>query len=328
MEEQATYIEKGNKKIVSIFLYMLVISFFVIWLYFYTFSLEGEIFSIFYNDYILFLSLLILITVFLTFAVFGIFRSYVFASIVIILTIILALEAGEGGAGPYFTAIGMIPITLILGPLIYFISKVYYRVKLSNKKILAFLLLSLPFLLLIFITIVSAVTCSFYNNYICLSNRAIENGDTEICSMGSNVNVRYFCYNRLAISVNDTNLCPNNKEQCVVDVLINLARTGRASSEVCEEYSDTTRNLCYSNFALEEDNILLCEKTDKSFAYSDDCYIMFAVQNKDFSICNRVEGESRDYCYSGVAKVKKDLELCKNINDSSIKNYCFKEINN
>jgi len=56
------------------------------------------------------------------------------------------------------------------------------------------------------------------------------------------------------------------------------------------------------------------------------CDASQGMQNNDLSSCEKSEWILRDGCYTEIAKTSKDVDICKNIEDSTFLNACYSSI--
>lgn len=102
----------------------------------------------------------------------------------------------------------------------------------------------------------------------------------------------------------------------------------------CEEFSDQkAKAYCYLNVAKSKKDSSICEKipTEDFFSSStdyrvpdmrDDCFSELA--RGDLLVCDKINDPTKkDYCYSSVAKTKRDHSACGVIQDQKIKDECY-----
>ncbi|MDD4875140.1 MAG: hypothetical protein PHI77_01905, partial [Candidatus Pacebacteria bacterium] len=86
----------------------------------------------------------------------------------------------------------------------------------------------------------------------------------------------------------------------------NSART----AEDCEVLPEEMQESCYFEVALNEKNIVPCNKI-KSEEAKEQCFSAVASAAQDSSLCDGISTQARrEFCYSGVAAAKQDPSLC------------------
>jgi len=79
---------------------------------------------------------------------------------------------------------------------------------------------------------------------------------------------------------------------------------------------------CYRNFAIERDDIRLCEKVRDQF-WRDWCYHELSVKN-GINYCSRIENQKkREQCYILIAPKDKNLSSCDQIMDPQKRRLCY-----
>lgn len=131
--------------------------------------------------------------------------------------------------------------------------------------------------------------------------------DNAICERITDIETKYTCY---AIVKKDISLCKNENILSAETCYWNVAVKNNDPS-ICEKIKDNT---CYYKVATETRDILLCEKiTDQTFLIT--CNAL--IKNEP-SMCNGLENlRDKDWCYSQVAEINKDIDICKKMSEAN-----------
>ncbi len=106
---------------------------------------------------------------------------------------------------------------------------------------------------------------------------------------------------------------------------VSLEENHYNSSRDCEMAPLDEMEKCYSDFAIKEEDIELCEKAGY---YRSGCVRDLAVKEKDINICEKAgKPEDRDYCMYYVALSMGKVEYCEKLSDPYFsKNSCFENL--
>ena len=84
---------------------------------------------------------------------------------------------------------------------------------------------------------------------------------------------------------------------------------------------------CLSALAISKNDATICSKIYNLRPYDGDlCYSNLAERNGDSSMCEKVAGVGRDYCFERVAVKEKDARICGRIINSQEKDICIKGV--
>jgi len=92
----------------------------------------------------------------------------------------------------------------------------------------------------------------------------------------------------------------------------------------CDGIGDSvSRDTCYFNFALHNENSDVCGKMDRDLVKN----LCFAIGKRDSSLCENVEaGEAKDACYLNINRFKPDLFNCPKIQNEVDQDECFADV--
>lgn len=89
---------------------------------------------------------------------------------------------------------------------------------------------------------------------------------------------------------------------------------------ICKEIIDKEiRDDCYLTIAVKL-GLDVCGNISSIYDRNN-CYFSFATIKKDWAYCNKT-GTRSDYCYSNIAKITENKDVCEYIIDSALKNIC------
>jgi len=90
--------------------------------------------------------------------------------------------------------------------------------------------------------------------------------------------------------------------------------------------SSTTKNESSKNIGnTNAKNDEKCEKYSRGFS-RDQCYLDLAKDKKDISYCNNIDNQnSKGICYSNIAVSKNNLDICNSLTTDKAKYTCYKE---
>ena len=91
----------------------------------------------------------------------------------------------------------------------------------------------------------------------------------------------------------------------------------------CEKITDQAKkDECYRLFAEDENDPLLCNKMqDGEKEY---CYGITSQEKNDISICEKIQSPYNDNCYLGVANASHNSSVCEKIQSQDLRNLCHK----
>lgn len=152
--------------------------------------------------------------------------------------------------------------------------------------------------------------CYHTKNY-CFFNIALENLNKSLCEKIDED--RYSKYNQTI------EFLPRRKE-CLEIINSSLI----ASSTTTTTTTSTTTTIYVDINKLDRRSHLVCATIqDKGDRIA--CFLSFALNEKNSSICNNSES-GMDWCYKQVAEVKEDISLCSKIKSQKIKDRCYKDV--
>jgi hypothetical protein len=113
------------------------------------------------------------------------------------------------------------------------------------------------------------------------------------------------------------------RDQCLVEL---ASETNK--KEVCGELEFFSKDSCYKDVAIANDDELVCGFIDGR-GFKDDCYYQIAVSEPYKKVCELISNEntqSRNNCFDFVAKQMRDAEYCTRITMQSSRDECIMEI--
>lgn len=184
-------------------------------------------------------------------------------------------------------------------------------INMNNKKII---------LIVIFVAIV-LIGGGFWfinNNFINKDNRVISNIDYPIVTDAVElafVNSLSEADKNIIKSSNDYNNMIKHQNMCNAFL------------------EDSKRNKCLSDVELRQAFLINNSDLCTGLIAQDDCFKTFAINNLDSQLCYSINDSSKEQaCLDLIVKQKalaqNNISLCGNINDDTLKNYCFIEIIN
>ncbi|MFH0892542.1 MAG: hypothetical protein V1867_07270 [Candidatus Falkowbacteria bacterium] len=131
------------------------------------------------------------------------------------------------------------------------------------------------------------------------------------------------CYAEAAVKDADIELCERigNKsalDQCLENIL-NMSPEAKCDDLI----SDDSKKSCFVMTAIRDGNNHYCS----GFFDKDRCLMMMAEKKMDAGICkNDISSEEiRDLCYSSLAEIKSDIDICREIKGSDLRDKCFSQ---
>ncbi len=136
-----------------------------------------------------------------------------------------------------------------------------------------------------------------------------------------------------------------NNKTCIMGVLekrdscYNVWARETANISICKRILDSDieyqmknpdYNNCIINVVFRTENMSVChESVEGTFPKEyeiDNCIISYAYHMNDLDACNLVKiSKIRDQCYSNIANIRNDTEICTNITNDLIKDICNKD---
>jgi len=165
-------------------------------------------------------------------------------------------------------------------------------------------------------------------------NPSIQTPDTLIPdSVDDCVNLsdydKAFCFSDVAVLKNDIEVCKsirleNNsqQQQLNIDYCMAVFAFHKEDVGLCSQLQTTPlREACFIDFAISSKNTRICDEvTDEQNKYTN-CYTKIAELQSDTEICGRIENS--DYMNLCKAKVSKEVKYCTPINDVGISDACY-----
>jgi hypothetical protein len=133
------------------------------------------------------------------------------------------------------------------------------------------------------------------------------------CDPISNVTIRDSCFQKLAVSLNDVNICNNlslfdigfrgpSQADCVRFIIYNTTNISQ-----CYQLSNKKlREICYGEYIVFKHSEDDCEKIEPDFINSKgECYLIEAIAKNDSNLCQKIEPSAvyalygrptKDYC--------------------------------
>ncbi|MBD3252329.1 hypothetical protein GF386_01210 [Candidatus Pacearchaeota archaeon] len=207
--------------------------------------------------------------------------------------------------------------------------------------------------LIIFLCFVLVVLSLFYLNYLyppeledcknlggeekqmCVIDKAILYRDSSLCRVIKDMKKKISCIQNVE---KKQRICEVLTGSNRADCFLALAKATNDES-FCEKINKTSyqswRNRCFSEIAVNKKDHEICRRIyvyDKegklnscdTIELENICRKDVAVARGDLKYCEEnLEGVSRDFCIFGVAKTRKNHQVCFTIKDNTIKANCF-----
>jgi hypothetical protein len=121
------------------------------------------------------------------------------------------------------------------------------------------------------------------------------------------------------------NICEGISDQRIKDGCYSEAARAKKDINLCDRIKDQhEKNWCYYEVIVFEKVDLkdpaICRNITE---YKDDCYTNIAKITGDVNICNNLDGKDKENCYIEVAKVLKDKSLCEKVETPQSKEWCY-----
>lgn len=191
-----------------------------------------------------------------------------------------------------------------------------------------------------------------FMNDLCYTNAAIAKKDVSFCYKIIESDQKDFCYEKIAISNEDSSLCDDITNGRYRDSC--FSSLGKKDPKLPDYESDSgnkkegifTRIFSFFRnlFGKNEPNIPECSKNNlvselsqeereyygKSNTYlkslQTNCYISYAIREKDISICYDLGSPTKESCILEVAIATNDSSLCIELKDPRYSDECFNKI--
>lgn len=183
----------------------------------------------------------------------------------------------------------------------------------------------------------------------CLVDYAEQHKDPKICETINSEIYKDECHHDVAVLTNDIELCKKivgKLGYSIINLCFKTIAVNLTDETICEYLIEkknytSAKDGCYLDIAGLTKDKTICEKIinenwrkdcirDIRFPEcegKDYCFRGYAKQYEDTSICEFIESEfSREMCKNDVAVLTNDIELCKIIGMSPIKDDCLKTI--
>ena len=109
-----------------------------------------------------------------------------------------------------------------------------------------------------------------------------------------------------------------DKDWCYVEL------SGEGRTFACPLIGDErTRSLCYVEVVKWDPKEEHCLSADVSDQHRKYCYAELGIALEDYGVCDKSEGDSREYCRMNVMRAKNEPDKCDTLTVSSWKNECF-----
>jgi len=158
--------------------------------------------------------------------------------------------------------------------------------------------LIISLLIIIFLIIVGTIAFVFIYKDTYYHNKAVKENDSVLCEKIGDERKSANCYSAIA--------------------LIN------AELSICTKSPKLYLMTCFNNFARENNDITLCGAVTPGVDEYN-CYYAFTQIYPELSICNNLQGEPKEYCYTTVAMEKNDESICDQLPKESLYNENCKE---
>lgn len=136
----------------------------------------------------------------------------------------------------------------------------------------------------------------------CITDVAKSDKNASICDEIEDVHNRDFCITEVAQKTGETALCDK-------------------TSSIYEANGkwDCVRWVAYMNR-----NVALCEEIPTASRWRDQCFKdAVGIWPHDYTLCNKViDMTERDWCLSYAGRLRSDISLCEQVNDSDLRNLC------
>ena len=150
---------------------------------------------------------------------------------------------------------------------------------------------------------------------------AFEKKDYTLCTNDA-------CFLKYAIGMESTDACGRISVQS--DRFYCLAMVKNSTSECANAGLAPVRSACAEKAAEMLDDMGGCTVAETGSDYQNRCYLHFAVERSDSSICQKVEpefsvgvGTSRYWCYAEYAAEKADISVCPKIGETLNRISCY-----
>ena len=112
---------------------------------------------------------------------------------------------------------------------------------------------------------------------------------------------------------------------------INITSASNGELAACENLLPLNMKYwCITNISIRTRNASYCEKIDTNYQdlnQKSSCYSEVALLNSDPELCAKVQANSNNgYCYTNVSVARKDVSICDKIADSQSKGDCYSQV--
>ncbi|OGF27785.1 hypothetical protein A2331_06795 [Candidatus Falkowbacteria bacterium RIFOXYB2_FULL_34_18] len=140
-----------------------------------------------------------------------------------------------------------------------------------------------------------------------------------MCSKIGDSSIRDGCYAEIAMATNKTELCSKIKND-----KFRISCMNGKSADLCDHMSTMDlKDLCFLNKARESLDDNLCEYI-KITEEKDACFFYVARNKKDVHLCAKMSEENVADCYSGIALLTENFDICNSPQTLSIRDKCYK----
>ncbi len=174
------------------------------------------------------------------------------------------------------------------------------------------------------------------------------------CATITDPRVQSRCYLSIDRESGDISSCDSNisDEFILSSCYLSIILKNNLKADVCSSVQN--KDLCYRSYAVDKNDIYACGKIADT-KIGNDCLLMtlisnedtqsctnltldgknatalclsfVAINNSDYSICSQ-QTQYADACFSDIAEYKKDISICNNVKDSTLKSQCQDYIKN
>jgi len=155
------------------------------------------------------------------------------------------------------------------------------------------------------------------------------------CIAESNIQKKDQCIQQIAIEFNKDALCDElinlDSRKCKREVWKAFAVVSLEINECKGLQTDFDKINCVKEIALNSSDKSICSKMPEvvstvSPTEINSCFIELAMQEKDLTVCDEIDGSMKDTCKFGTAIAVSDPDLCNAFELATIRNDCIARI--
>ena len=134
------------------------------------------------------------------------------------------------------------------------------------------------------------------------------------------------CYDRYIEAMQTPSVCEQMPNQSSIDSCYFLAGVEKRDLSVCDKAKNLEpREACYASVGVIRLDSQICGKVT-NLSVSGQCYGGIAANTRNLSFCEKLDGLLGSYCYSTVAGMQRNPDICDNIKNKTLKSECQKEV--